>query len=74
MLFHFLLLFEVDWRQHSISSVLTLRIVEHLDVVEYILPCLLSCAVGTPAYSFTFEQLEEAFGNSVIVTIATPAH
>lgn len=34
--FHFLLPFELDGRQHPVPHMLTLRIVEHLDVVEHI--------------------------------------
>lgn len=33
----FLLLLELDGRQHSVSDVLAFRVVEHLDVVEHIL-------------------------------------
>ena len=33
----FLLLLELDGRQHSVSDVFAFRVVEHLDVVEHIL-------------------------------------
>ena len=31
--------FEVNGRQHAVIRVLALRVSEHLDVVEHVLPC-----------------------------------
>ena len=53
---------------------LAYRVVEHLDVVEHVAPGIVARQVGTPPDPFTFQKLEEAFGDGVVVTIATPAH
>ena len=40
-----------------------LRIIEHLDVVEYILPRVISGFVGSGPDTFAFEEVEEPFRN-----------
>ena len=62
---HFLLPLEVSGRQHSVPGVFALRVVEHLDVVEYILPGFLARSVGPPPDPLTLQQVEEAFGAGV---------
>ena len=62
---HFLLLFEVDGRQYPVPHMLSLRIVEHLDVVEHLLPGFGAGFVGPAAYAFALEQVEEALGHSI---------
>lgn len=52
----------------------TLRAVEHLDVVEHILLRFVAGFVGSAPYSFPLEQVEEAFGNGVIVAVTAAAH
>ena len=52
---------------------LSLGIVEHLNVVEHILPGIGSGFIGPAPYPFTFEQIEEALRDSVVVTVAAPA-
>lgn len=53
---------------------LALRIVEHLDVVEHVLPGRVSRPVGSAPYPFALEQVEEALRNGVVMTVAAPAH
>lgn len=50
------------------------RIVEHFDVVEYVLSRLFPIFVGFSLDPFPFQQLEKAFSNGVVVAIASPAH
>jgi hypothetical protein len=40
-----------------------LRIIEHLDVVEYILPRVVSGFVGSGPDTFAFEEVEGRFRN-----------
>ena len=49
-------------------------IIEHLDVVEHVVPCVLSGFVRPATNAFAFEQVEETFRDSVIMTISTAAH
>jgi len=58
--------FEVNWRQHAVVRVLSARVVEHLDVVEHVLPCGITGWVYPPPDPFPFQELEEAFCHSVI--------
>ena len=58
--------FEVDGRQHSVSYMFAFRVIEHFDVVEDVLSGLFAGLVGAAANAFTFEQVEEAFCNSVL--------
>ena len=51
-----------------------LRVVEHFDVAEDISPRVASGRIDTMADALAFEQLEEALGRRVVVTVATPAH
>jgi hypothetical protein len=48
---------------------LALRIVEHLDVVEHILSGFDTGLVGSPPYPLPLEQIEEALGDRIIVTL-----
>ena len=56
------------------SAVATFGVVEHLDVVEDIGPCVVASPIGLAANAFTFEQLEETLSHSVVVTVAATAH
>lgn len=49
-------------------------VVEHFNVVEDVLPSLITVFIGLPLYLLALEQLKEAFGNSVVVAVATTAH
>jgi hypothetical protein len=40
-----------------------LRVIEHLDVVEYIFPRVLSGFVSFAPYTFTLQEVEEALGH-----------
>ena len=53
---------------------LALGVVEHLDVFEDVLPWSVACRVCASPYPFPLQELKEALGDSVIVTIPTPAH
>lgn len=50
------------------------RSIEHFDVAEDVPSSLLAGLVGATANAFTFEQVEEAFCNSFVMTIAAPAY
>ena len=51
-----------------------LRIVEHLDVVEYILPRIASGFVCSAPDTFALQEVEEAFCNCVVMTVSAAAH
>ena len=51
-----------------------LQVVEHLNVVEYILPRIISGFVGFAPDAFALQEVEEAFGNCVVVTVSSAAH
>lgn len=51
-----------------------LRIIEHLDVVEYILPRVVSGFVSSASETFALQEIEEAFGNSVVMAVPSAAH
>lgn len=53
---------------------LSLRVVEHLDIIEHIVPGLLAGSIGAPPDPFALEQVEEAFGYGIIVAIPSSAH
>ena len=50
------------------------RIAEHLDVVEHILSGVGSCLLASASYLLSLEQVEEALGNGIVVTVPAPAH
>ena len=50
------------------------RVIEHFDVIEDILSCLLAVFVCPTTDAFTFEQIKEALGNGIVMAIAAPAH
>jgi hypothetical protein len=52
----------------------TLPIVEHLDVLEQTLPCLLLCSVVFVINQFGFQCAEEALCNGIVMTFAFSAH
>lgn len=53
---------------------LALRVAEHLDVVEHVLPCLLASSVGPTPDPLALEQVEEALGNRIVVVDPAAAH
>jgi hypothetical protein len=53
---------------------LALRTVEHLDVVEDLLPCFFSGYVGSAPHTFALQVIEEVFGNGVVVAVSPAAH
>jgi len=66
--------FIVNRRQHAVVGVLACWVVEHLDVIEHILPCSATCEVCPPPDALPFQQLEEALGHSIIMAISALAH
>ena len=48
--------------------------VEHLDVFEHVLSCSVACEVGSSLDPLAFQQVEEAFGGSVVMAITATAH
>ena len=53
---------------------LSLRVVEHLDVVEHVLRYFLACSLGPAPYPLALEETEEVMRHGVVVTVATSAH
>jgi hypothetical protein len=51
-----------------------LWIVEHLNVVEYVLPRIISGFVGFAPDAFALQEVEEAFGDSVVVAVPSATH
>ena len=66
--------FEVNRRQHPVSGVLAFGIVEEFDVVEYVLPSIISGFVCPSPNALTFQQVEEALGNRIVMAIPTTTH
>lgn len=46
------------------------RVVEHLDVIEHILPCLLARFVCASPDALKLEQVEEALDHGIIVAVS----
>jgi len=57
-----------------VAAVATLRVIEHLNVIEHILACLLAGRVGSPPDTLALEQLEEALGHGIVSAVAAAAH
>ena len=53
---------------------LALRVMEHLDVIEQVLPGFFAGPIGSPSNPFPLEQVEEAFTNRVVVAVSSAAH
>jgi len=51
-----------------------LWIVEHLDVVEHILPSFFACSVGPSSDPLTLQQVKGALSVRVIIAVPTAAH
>ena len=49
-------------------------VVKHLDIIKYVAAGFVSCRVNPALDPLPFEQLEEALGDSIVVTVATSAH
>src|SRR6185312_713634 len=52
----------------------TLRVVEHLNVVEDVATRLLAITIRAVSYSLALEQLKEALGHGVVVAVPATAH
>ena len=50
------------------------RVVKHLDIIEHVLPSCIACDVRPPPDPFPFQELEEALGNGIIMTVSTSTH
>ena len=64
----------INRRKHTVVGVLSGRVVEHLDVIEHVLPCSAQCGVGPSPDSFPFQKMKEAFCHRIVMTIPAPAH
>lgn len=53
---------------------LALRVVEHLDVIEHVLPGFFAGPIGSPSDPFPLGEVEEAFGHRVVVAVSSAAH
>ena len=53
---------------------LAVWVVKHVDVVEHVLPCFVSCDVCSPSDPFVLEQVQEALCDRLVMAIPTPAH
>ena len=53
---------------------LALRVVEHLDVIEHVLPCICPGPAAAAPDPLALEQVQEALGDGVVVTVAAAAH
>ena len=51
-----------------------LRIIEHLDVIKNILPRVVSGFVSSAPDAFALQEVEEAFCNSIVMTVSAPPH
>jgi hypothetical protein len=49
--------------------VLALWVIEHLDVVEHVLPCCFPGQVGAAADAFPLQEMEEAFGHRIVMAV-----
>ena len=67
-----LLPFEVDGRQHPVPDMLADRVVEHLDIIEHVLPGFFARFIGASPDALTLEEIEESLGDGVIVAVSRP--
>ena len=59
--------FIINRRQHTVFGVLSGRVVEHLDVIEHVLPCSVACRVGPSPDSFPFQKVKEDFCHRIVM-------
>ena len=65
---------ELCGRQVASGVVATPGVIEHLDVVEDICPCLIARRIDPSANALSLEQLEEALCDCVVMAVVAPAH
>ena len=53
---------------------LALWIVEHLDVIEHVLPGVFAGPVGPAPDPLALEEVEETLGDRVVMAVAAAAH
>lgn len=53
---------------------LAYRVVEHLDVIEHVLPGFLAGFVGQSPDGLTLERGEETLGDGIVMAVAASAH
>jgi hypothetical protein len=53
---------------------LALRIIEHLDIIEYVPSSCCAGGIDLPPDSFAFQELKGGLCDSIVVTISAPAH
>lgn len=61
------------WRKPVIKSVTALQIVDHFDIVEDVLPGVVPSCIGLALDALPLQQLEEAFSDSIVMMVSTPA-
>ncbi len=49
-------------------------VVKHLDLIEYIVACLIPAAIYLALDPLEFEQLEETLGNCIVMAVTSAAH
>ena len=49
-------------------------VIEHGNIFQYVLLCLVSCLVVSPLNTFLFQTAEETFNNSIIPAITLATH
>jgi len=64
----------LNWRQHAVVRVLSVWVVEHLDVVAHVLPCGVTCQVCLSSDTLPFRQLNEDFCDGIVMAIPASAH
>jgi hypothetical protein len=55
---YFLLLLELDGRQHPVPDVFAFRVVEHFNVVEHVLASFIAQTVDSAAYPLSLQEIE----------------
>jgi len=48
------------------------RIVEHLNKIKYLRPCIISCRVYLSLCNAFFERGKEAFGDRIVMAVSSP--
>lgn len=70
----FLLSFGLDGGQHPVSDMFTYWIIEHLNVVEHVLPCLITGSVGFSSDTLAFKQIEGTLCYGIVVAVPALAY
>lgn len=66
--------FELDRREPIGMPVTPHGVIEHLNVLEHVLAGGVAARIDPAPNSLPLEQLEEALGHRIVVTVAASAH